>query len=185
MPKRGFKIPLPAIALALAIMTGVVLGVGLFTFDYGEGLSYFSTDPKACVNCHVMRDEYDAWQHSSHHAVAACVDCHLPHKFIPKYIAKAENGYWHSKGFTFMDFHDPIMIKPKNSKILQENCLRCHGDFVHELVVIADDISLAFSFLAFFFLLSYYFYISITQTKSTSYLTSFLSSSFSTIFCLV
>jgi cytochrome c nitrite reductase small subunit len=53
---------------------------------------------------------------------------------VDKYIAKAENGYWHSKGFTFQDFHEPIMIKPKNSRILQDACLRCHGDFVHQMV---------------------------------------------------
>jgi cytochrome c nitrite reductase small subunit len=122
------------LGLLLAIMVGALLGLGLFTFDYAEGLSYFSHDPKACNNCHVMNDQYNSWQHSSHHAAAACVDCHLPIDLIPKYMAKAENGYWHSKGFTFMDFHDPIMIKPHNSKILQENCLRCHGEFVHEIV---------------------------------------------------
>jgi cytochrome c nitrite reductase small subunit len=26
------------------------------------------------------------------------------------------------------------MIKPKNARILQENCLACHEDLVHELV---------------------------------------------------
>ena len=65
---------------------------------------------------------------------ARCVDCHLPHEFVPKYIAKADNGYRHSKGFTFMDFHEPIMITPRNARTLQENCLRCHGDFVHDIV---------------------------------------------------
>lgn len=71
---------------------------------------------------------------AGHHQAAVCVDCHLPEEFIPKYIAKADNGYWHSKRFTFMDFHDPIMIKPRNARILQANCLRCHGDFVHDIV---------------------------------------------------
>ena len=28
-------------ALVLAALVGALLGVGLFTFDYGEGLSYF------------------------------------------------------------------------------------------------------------------------------------------------
>ncbi len=121
-------------ALALAILLGLVVGVGAFTFDYGEGLSYFSTDPRACKNCHVMNDEYASWTKASHHATAKCVDCHLPHSLIPKYLAKADNGYRHSKGFTFMDFHEPIMIKPRNAGILQENCLACHGDFVHEIV---------------------------------------------------
>ncbi len=126
---------LSKLGLMLALMTGAILGLGTFTFNYGEGLSYFSHDPKACNNCHVMNDQYNAWQHASHHAAATCVDCHLPISLIPKYMAKAENGYWHSKGFTFMDFHDPIMIKPRNAAILQENCLRCHGDLVHDLVV--------------------------------------------------
>lgn len=113
---------------------GVFVGVGGFTFRYAEGLSYFSTDPAACANCHIMQSQYDSWQKSSHHTVANCVDCHLPHDFIGKYIAKAENGYHHSKGFTLQDFHEPIMIKSKNSQILQDNCIACHGDFVHELV---------------------------------------------------
>jgi len=120
--------------LIIAVLLGALLGLGTFTFDYGEGLSYFSTDPRACKNCHVMNDEYDSWTKASHHGVATCVDCHLPHEFIPKYIAKADNGYHHSKGFTFMDFHEPIMIKPGNSRILQDSCLRCHADFVHDIV---------------------------------------------------
>ena len=69
-----------------------------------------STDPKVCVNCHIMQPQYDSWQKSSHHAVAACVDCHLPHGFVGKWFAKAENGYHHSKAFTLQDFHEPIMI---------------------------------------------------------------------------
>ena len=75
-----------------------------------------------------------SWSRGPHHAVAGCVDCHLPHDFLPKYFAKAENGYHHSKAFTLQDFHEPIMIKSKNAGILQESCVRCHADFVHELV---------------------------------------------------
>jgi cytochrome c nitrite reductase small subunit len=120
--------------LLIAILAGLAMGVGAFTFQYGEGLSYFSTDPRACANCHIMNDEYNSWIKGPHHGAAKCIDCHLPHEFIPKYIAKADNGYHHSKGFTFQDFHEPIMIKPGNSHILQENCLRCHGDFVHDII---------------------------------------------------
>ena len=123
-----------SIAITAALVLGLMLGLGAFTFDYAEGLSYFSTDPKACANCHIMNEQYDSWQLASHHTVARCVDCHLPHSFVEKYLAKAENGYFHSKGFTFQDFHEPIRIKPKNSRILQENCLACHGDITHEMV---------------------------------------------------
>ena len=120
--------------LTLAALLGGMLGLGAFTFHYGEGLSYFSTDPRACKNCHIMNDEYASWTKSVHHASAKCIDCHLPHAFIPKYLAKASNGYHHSKGFTLQDFHEPILIKPRNAAILQESCLRCHGDFVHDIV---------------------------------------------------
>ena len=121
-------------SLTIASLIGALVGVGAFTFNYGQGLSYFSTDPRACANCHIMNDEYNSWTKAGHHQAAKCIDCHLPHDFIPKYIAKADNGYRHSKGFTFQDFHEPIQIKPRNAEILQENCLRCHGDFVHDIV---------------------------------------------------
>ncbi len=117
----------------LAVLFGILIGTGVFTFHYAEGFSYFSADPEACVNCHIMTPQYDSWQKSSHHAAATCVDCHLPHDFVGKYIAKAENGYHHSKAFTLQDFHEPIMIKEKNHRILQHNCVECHTDTVHEM----------------------------------------------------
>jgi cytochrome c nitrite reductase small subunit len=128
------RAPLPRMLLAAAVLAGLVLGLGAFTFRYAEGLSYFSTDPRACANCHIMNDEYASWTKAPHHAVARCVDCHLPADFFGKYLAKGLNGYHHSKGFTLEDFHEPIQIKPHNSAILQANCLRCHGDFLHDIV---------------------------------------------------
>lgn len=117
----------------LSVAAGVVLGLGGYTFWYAEGGSYFSSDPKACMNCHIMREQYDSWQHSSHHHVAVCNDCHLPHDFVGKWLAKAKNGWFHSKAFTLQDFPEPIQIGPANARIAQQNCLRCHQDFVREL----------------------------------------------------
>ena len=117
----------------VAVLIGIPAGLGLFTFRYAEGLSYFSTDPKACANCHIMNDQYDSWSKSGHHHVATCADCHLSHDFIPKMIDKTRNGWNHSKAFTLENFHEPIMITPPNAAILQNNCLRCHGDFVHDV----------------------------------------------------
>lgn len=119
--------------ITLAGLVGILIGTGAFTFKYAEGLSYLSADPRACVNCHIMIPQYDSWQKASHHNAAKCVECHLPDSFIPKYIAKAENGYHHSLGFTLQNFHEPIMIKPKNSRVLQHNCVRCHQDMVYEM----------------------------------------------------
>src|SRR5262245_25993141 len=52
--KRVGKVSL--VALAPCVLAGVALGLGGYTFWYGEGLSYFSNDPKGCANCHVMND---------------------------------------------------------------------------------------------------------------------------------
>ena len=65
--------------------------------------------------------------------MATCVQCHLPHRFVSKWWAKAVNGWNHSKAFTLQDFPEPIRIGPRNARILQENCLACHGDLVSEL----------------------------------------------------
>lgn len=117
----------------LAALAGVLLGVGTYTFWYAEGASYFSTDPRACMNCHIMREQFDSWQKASHHGVATCIDCHLPHDFLGKYVAKAENGFFHSKAFTLQDFPEPIRIGPKNARILMRNCIDCHRDLVDHL----------------------------------------------------
>lgn len=122
--------------LALAVALGVTAGLGAYTFSYAKGLSYFGTEPKACVNCHIMEPEYAGWQKSSHHTAARCIDCHLPSSFVPKYIAKAENGYRHGKLFTTQTFEEPITVKPAGQIILQENCERCHADLVHDIVTL-------------------------------------------------
>jgi len=132
---EGTRRRVAGFVVLLSVMTGVLIGVGSYTFLYAHGLSYLSSDPKACVNCHIMQPQFDSWQKASHHAVATCVDCHLPPSFVRKYLAKAENGWHHSKAFTLQNFHEPIMIKEPNSRLLQENCMTCHEDLVHELLV--------------------------------------------------
>ena len=82
----------------------------------------------------VDRKGFDAWQKASHHIAATCVDCHLPVSGVEKYLAKARNGWNHSKAFTLQDFPEPIRISEKNAEILQANCLRCHEGLVHEIV---------------------------------------------------
>jgi len=121
------------LALALAVVLGVGAGIGGYTFRYAHGLSYLSTDPRACVNCHIMQPQYDAWRHSSHRTVAVCVDCHLPEALIPKYVAKTENGWRHGKLFTTQSFVEPIRVQAAGLAILQENCVRCHEPLVHDL----------------------------------------------------
>jgi cytochrome c nitrite reductase small subunit len=125
-------------------LLGAAIGMTGFTFNYAEGLSYLSDDPKACINCHVMQAQYDAWQHASHRADATCNDCHVPHdSVIRKYLVKAEHGYRHGRGFTFNDFHEPIQITPSSRAVVVENCGRCHADIAADTTVQARTLTAA------------------------------------------
>ena len=128
--------------VAYAMLLGLPIGLAAFTFRYAEGLSYFSNDPRACTNCHIMNDEYDSWAKSGHHHVAGCNDCHLPHAWVPKLLAKARNGWNHSSAFTLENFHEPIRIGARNAHILKLNCIECHRALVADLIehgAFADD----------------------------------------------
>lgn len=121
-------------ALLLCLLLGIAAGFGSYVFTFAEGGSYFSTNPQACVNCHVMRDHYDNWAKSSHHAVAVCTDCHMPHETIPKYLVKAENGFWHSTVFTLQISKEPLQIRPHNARVVRDACIHCHKDLVADVV---------------------------------------------------
>lgn len=119
-----------AVALVIAAFAGAVLVLAGFTFVYAEGYSYLLDDPSACANCHVMRDYFDGWNRSPHHAAATCNDCHTPHELVPKYLVKGLNGFNHSSAFTLGGFAEPIRIKALNRQVTQEACLYCHEDMV-------------------------------------------------------
>ncbi|MBX3040383.1 MAG: cytochrome c nitrite reductase small subunit [Bdellovibrionaceae bacterium] len=121
---------LPLLVLALF---GLVIGLGSYSFIYARGYSYLSDDPKACINCHIMRDNMDSWQKSSHHHVAKCNDCHLPHNFVGKYAVKALNGFAHSAAFTLQNFHEPIIIKEHSLNVVKGSCLSCHQPMVQAM----------------------------------------------------
>lgn len=118
------------ISIALAVVVGGAAGIGAYTFVYAEGGSYLTNDPAACANCHVMQGHYDAWAKSSHHAVAACNDCHTPHDSLDKLLTKGVNGFNHSLAFTTGRFHEPIHITPRNRAIVESACRHCHEDIV-------------------------------------------------------
>jgi cytochrome c nitrite reductase small subunit len=115
----------------LGFLVGIPAGVGAFTFVYAKGLSYLSTDARACANCHVMNEQYDGWLKSGHRHTATCVECHLPHRGLTKWLAKVDHGFRHSAAFTLQNFKEPIEITPRDRRLVQVNCLRCHEALVH------------------------------------------------------
>lgn len=124
-PSRG--------AVALAVAAGLALGIGGYTFVYARGGSYLTNDPAACMNCHVMREQYDGWIAGSHRAVAVCNDCHTPPGPIGRYTTKALNGFWHSFAFTTGRFHEPIRITARNHGVTEAACRHCHAAIVEAI----------------------------------------------------
>src|SRR5215212_8578329 len=131
------------LAVVIAIVLGGVVGVGSYTFVYAKGGSYLGNDPNACANCHIMREHLDGWYKSSHHSVATCNDCHTPASFVPKYLTKAEHGFFHSLAFTTGEFHDPIQIKDRSRAVTENACRKCHQNIVHDIDLSKSDATMS------------------------------------------
>lgn len=116
-----------------AVVLGLAVGIGGYTFVYAKGASYLTNDPATCANCHVMREQLDGWVASSHRAVAACNDCHTPHDPLGKWTTKAVNGFWHSFAFTTGRFHEPIRITARNRAVTEGACRSCHQAVVEAI----------------------------------------------------
>lgn len=117
--------------LVISGLIGATTGLGAFTFYYAQGASYLTNDSAACANCHIMREQYDAWHQSSHGKFASCNDCHAPHdSLVNKYYCKGRNGFFHSLAFTTGWFHEPIRITEYNRRVTEEACRYCHQEIV-------------------------------------------------------
>ena len=121
------------ILLVAAVLVGLLIGIGGYTFVYAKGYSYLTNDPAACANCHVMQDHFDAWTRASHRAVAVCNDCHTPPGLIPKYVTKAQNGFWHSFYFTTGRYPDPLRITERNHEVTELTCRKCHTELTESI----------------------------------------------------
>ncbi|HET8748893.1 MAG TPA: hypothetical protein VFM98_25090, partial [Ramlibacter sp.] len=53
-PRRGMGGGTPWLVV-LAVLAGVVLGIGGYAFVYAQGHSYLSAEPRVCANCHIMQ----------------------------------------------------------------------------------------------------------------------------------
>jgi cytochrome c nitrite reductase small subunit len=123
--RRGSVTP-----VVLAVIVGLLVGVGVYTFGYARGASYMTDNPAACANCHVMQEQYQGWLQGSHGNVAVCNDCHTPPGFVAKYTTKAINGFFHSLAFTTQHFPDEIYITDRNFRVTEKSCLKCHENIV-------------------------------------------------------
>ncbi len=117
------------------VLMGACVGLGLFAIVISEAASYMSDDPNACINCHIMIPQYATWRKSSHGRFTTCNDCHVPHdNELRKIWFKANDGLRHATIFTLRTEPQVIQAIPASMKVIQENCIRCHGPQVHQAV---------------------------------------------------
>lgn len=128
------RIPKQFVVL-IFVVGGVIAGLGGYTVYMARVHTYAGDDPSACINCHIMTPYYQSWMHSSHAAWTTCNDCHVPQdNMLNKYAFKAVDGLYHSAVFTFKA--EPQVIRPRDasSKVIMNNCIRCHTQLNTEFV---------------------------------------------------
>lgn len=127
----------PSKMIVYSSVVAFAIAVVLFVYlvNASKALSYLSTDPQACVNCHVMNTQYVTWQHSSHAQRSNCVECHLPQEgLFAKYFEKGRDGWNHSVAFTFNTFENSIQISDHGADRVQANCIACHENLVETMM---------------------------------------------------
>lgn len=118
------------------VLLFVFFALGFYTFYNAKGISYLSNASEACNNCHIMNEVYNDYIKSPHSkkvngiALATCNDCHLPHNFVSKWVAKAQSGVGHAYAFSFKlnDLPTNLSANQNSKKWVQDNCIRCHGE---------------------------------------------------------
>jgi cytochrome c nitrite reductase small subunit len=118
-----------AVAGVVAVLLGVLVGMGGYAVRYSHATDYLGKDPRTCANCHAMDDHYRAWAAGPHARAATCADCHLPHDdVVHQYLVKAEDGLLHGAKFTLGDYPENIVIRDRSLTVANEACLFCHAD---------------------------------------------------------
>jgi cytochrome c nitrite reductase small subunit len=132
--RRGFLAlaPPPEWVVPVSVALGAAVALLALVFHLSRASSYLSDNPATCVNCHVMATQYATWFHSRHRQVATCNDCHVPHdNKVRHYAFKASDGARHAFMFTFRLEPQVIRIHAAGQRVVQDNCIRCHGAAVH------------------------------------------------------
>jgi len=132
LPPKAWHFP-------VAIVAGALFGLGIYIIYISNAVSYLSDDPKTCINCHVMNNEYASWFHSSHRENASCNDCHVPHDNVfNTYFFKAKDGLRHATIFTLRLEPQVIRIKSEGAEVVQNNCIRCHNEVITDHRLLAS-----------------------------------------------
>lgn len=113
---------------ALAVFAG---GGALFMLFGPPHLVTLTETPSFCGTCHSMKGQHKDWRLSSHRQ-NWCIDCHLPNDnaanhYLWKSIDGGKDVFFEFSG---LREHDEISLTEHGKRVLQKNCIRCHGDLM-------------------------------------------------------
>lgn len=119
------------IVLLVVIFSGVL---GLFLLIGPPRLLEKSDSPEFCVMCHVMEPQHAAFMHAGAHRRKKCADCHIPNNnAFNYYLWKTIYGINDLVVFTSGMVPEPILLSGHGAKMVQDNCIRCHGELVSQM----------------------------------------------------
>lgn len=116
----------------VAILAGLgLLGFGMMLMVKIPALGL--SEARFCGQCHAMDEQVNAYLHSPHANVANCGDCHDPHALVTGSMFAAYTGT--RDVYRVVTNTTPAVIRTTSlsKKVLQENCIRCHGEIMGDI----------------------------------------------------
>jgi len=86
-----------------------------------------------CGRCHVMQEQVDTYQHSPHRQTTNCGACHDPHGLLTGSVYASYTGTRDVYRVVTNTTPEEIRITDMSKRVVQNNCLRCHGDIMQEI----------------------------------------------------
>jgi cytochrome c nitrite reductase small subunit len=117
------------ILIWLAALGILGFGMMLMTKIPALGLS----EASFCGKCHAMDYQVSTYLHSPHANQANCGECHDPHGLVTGSMYAAYTGSRDVYRVVTNTTPTEIRATDMSKKVLQSNCLRCHGDVMGEV----------------------------------------------------
>ena len=101
--------------------------IGLLACGIASAFLSISGSPEFCGNCHSMKSEAATFAESSHKS-QECTECHLPHQnFVVYFVEKGRTGMVDMYHEAVRDYPAHIKLSENGHKMVNDNCIRCHG----------------------------------------------------------
>ncbi len=126
----------------LGFILGAIVAGGIALFSAAQITA--TNHVSFCASCHEMKVFHETWKVAAHGpdkhrgAVRArCVDCHLPHEGLIKYLitkgmAGMSDFYAHMTGkmATYQEWLEALKDPERKVKVYESGCRECHKELI-------------------------------------------------------